>query len=266
MKTFLDSRGEIKFVKYRLGKLPELPKEEAKMGMEEIDKLHMPDRKAKPFKPGEGMIHGFYANSQPEAEVLAVMTEDIQGIEEEIAGLRMLARGIVRKQKEAFASFDTAQYRGREAMQAAEVHSRAAARVVEMVAAEKQLKEGGQEDTWTEVFLEKMDKIAMKMGKAPVSEAVRREAQKGDPELGIDTRCLAEEIATVRYMLRNVLKAALECEELADYMRMVEIYGSGCVRLVRMLKRERADSGRLRRYIDGEIDKAVRELNQEWGR
>jgi len=49
---------------------------------------------AKPFKPGEGMIHGLYAHSQPAEAVAAVLREDITGIEEQIIGMRVLGRGL----------------------------------------------------------------------------------------------------------------------------------------------------------------------------
>jgi hypothetical protein len=73
-----------------------------------------------------------------------------------------------------------------------------------------------------------------------------------------------EEIATVRYMLRNVLGLALQTQETPVYIRLVEIYGSGCARLVRMLKKEGSDQGRLERYLREAFDEAIREVNREW--
>lgn len=97
-----------------------------------------------------------------------------------------------------------------------------------------------------------------------MSEEVWAEALGGEPELTIFSRCLAEEIATVRYMLRNVLELARETQELPETIRLVEIYGNGCVRLVRMLKKEGSDHGRLERYLWKGIDEAIRVVNQEW--
>ena len=216
----------------------------------------MPDRKGKPFKPGDGITHGYYANSQPEAEVLDVLAEDIQGIEEQIAGLRWLSRGLVARQKEAGSSKELAQL--------ADTQTRAASRVAEMIAAEKQLAGDDEAGAWAEEFLAMMDKFAIKRGEKPVSDAMRAEALGGEPDLTIVSRSLAEDIATARYTLRNVLGLARETQEAADYMHLVEIYGSGCVKLVRMLKKEGSDHGRLERHIWKGIDQAISEVNQEF--
>jgi hypothetical protein len=252
MQSFLDSQGEAKHTKYRLGKLPQLPVEG---GKGEI-RAQVPDRKAKPFRPGEGITHGFYRISQPEEEVLAVLAENIQGIEGEIVGLRRLARGLVARQKQARGS--------KEAGQLADTHSRAASRVAEMIAAEKQLAKDGNSDTWVDDLLAMLDKFAIKKGEGPVSEEVRAEALGYEPELGMFSRDLAEEIASVRYILRNVLELALQTQEVPEYVRLVEIYGSGCVRLVRMLKKEGSAHSQLERYLEEAIEQARREVLQEW--
>jgi hypothetical protein len=249
MQSFLDSKGEAILTKYRLGKLPQLPVE----GRKGEIRAQVPDRKAKPFRPGEGITHGYYQHSQPEEEVLAVLAEDIQGIEAEIVGLRRLARGLVAKLKAARSN--------KEIGQLADTHSLAASRLGELIEAEKQLAVDGVEDTWAEEFLAMLDRMAIERGGKPVSEAVRAEA------LGVETeaaRCLVEEIAAVRYMLRNVLGLALQTQETPGYIRLVEIYGSGCARLVRMLKKEGSDQGRLERYLREAFDEAIREVNQEW--
>ena len=105
----------------------------------------------------------------------------------------------------------------------------------------------------------------------PVGEEVRAEASARngaglgvEPEVAMAARCLVEEIATVRYMLRNVLGLALQTQEMAETIRLVEIYGSGCARLVRMLKKEGSNQGRLERYLREAFDEAVRAVAQEW--
>jgi hypothetical protein len=67
-------------------------------------------------------------------------------------------------------------------------------------------------------------------------------------------------------MLWNVLGLALQTQETPETMRLVEIYGSGYGRLVRMLKKEGSNHSLLERYIREAIDEAVREVNREWGR
>ncbi len=252
MQSFLDSKGEAILTKYRLGKLPQLPVE----GRKGEIRAQVPDRKAKPFRPGEGITHGYYQHSQPEEEVLAVLAEDIQGIEAEIVGLRRLARGLVAKLKAARSN--------KEIGQLADTHSLAASRLAELIEAEKQLAVDGKEDTWAEEALARLDKALINWGERPISEAVRAEALGVEPELAMAARRLVEEIASVRYMLRNVLGLALQTQETPVYIRLVEIYGSGCARLVRMLKKEGSDQGRLERYIQEAIDAAVRTVSQEW--
>ena len=107
--------------------------------------------------------------------------------------------------------------------------------------------------------------MAIERGAKPVSEDVRAEVLGEERELGIATRRLVEEIAAVRYMLCNVLELALETRAVPDYVRMVEIYGSGCVRLVRILRKERRDQGQLEGFLREMIDEAVRQVNKEWG-
>jgi hypothetical protein len=255
LKIFMNSSNEAKSIKYRLGKLPQLPEDE-RTSQEKECQAQVPDRSAKPFKPGDGITHGYYAQSQPAEQVMAVLAEDIQGIEEEIAGLRWLSRGLVARQKEARSSKQVAQL--------ADTQTRAASRVAEMIAAEKQLLGDDEAGAWAEQFLAALDKFAIKRGEKPMSNAIRAEALGGEPELTIISRCLAEEIATARYMLRNVLELARETQEAAVYMRLVEIYGGGCVRLVRMLKKEGSDHGRLERYLWEGIDHAISEVIQGW--
>jgi hypothetical protein len=255
IKVFLDSHEEARFTKYRLGKLPQLPEDE-RTSQEKDFQAQVPDRSAKTFKPGDRITHGYYAQSHPAGEVLDVLAEDIQGIEEEIAGLRSLARGLVARLKEA--------RRSKEVAQIADTQTRAASRVAEMIDAEKKLAGDGEAGAWAEELLAALDKFAIKRGGKPVSEELRAEALGDEPELTIFSRCLAEEIATARYMLRNVLELARETQEVAVYMRLVEIYGNGCVRLVRMLKKGGSDHGRLERYLRMGSDEAIRLVNQEW--
>ena len=99
-----------------------------------------------------------------------------------------------------------------------------------------------------------------------MSEEVRAEVLGSEPELTMAARRLVEEIASMRYMLRNVLGLALQTQEVPVYIRLVEIYGRGCARLVRMLKKEGSHHGRLERYLWEAIDQARDEVLKERGR
>lgn len=201
------------------------------------------------------MVEGKGALHLPDEEVLAVMAEDIQGIEAEIAGLRQLARGLVVWQKKAHGS--------KEAMQLAAAQTRAASRVAEMLKAEKQLTKDTSKDAWAEDVLAMLDRASVKMGYAPVAEAIRAAVQLKGDDLGSDPQGLSEEIASVRYMLRKMLTLAAKTKETADYVRLVEIYGSGCLRLVRMLKEAGEDQDRLERFLRAAFEQVIHEISEE---
>jgi DNA-binding transcriptional MerR regulator len=84
MQVFLDSRGQEKHTKYKLGKLPPMPEDGAASEQGEIE-IQLPNRKPHHFQPGHGLIHGYYVLNQPAEAVLAVLAEEIEGIEEQIS-------------------------------------------------------------------------------------------------------------------------------------------------------------------------------------
>ena len=189
--------------------------------------------------------------------MLAVLAEDIQGVENEIVGLRVLARGLVSRQIAARGTLELAAL--------ADAHSLAVSRLSQLIAAESVLAEEGGSSAFADDMLAMLDKMALDRGEAPVSEAVRADALEADPELAITTRRLVEEIAALRYMLRNVLGLALGTRALPGFIRLVDIYGSGCARLVRMLKREDSDHSRLESYLREAFDQALNEvLEEDW--
>ena len=254
MQIFLDSREEERFAKYRLGKLPGRAEED--MGTEDVSLVEIPDRKAKPFRPGEGVVHGYYQKSQPAEAVLAVLAEEIEGVEEQIAGLRLLVRGLMERLIAAQGSQLVAQL--------ADAHSRAATRLAELIDFERNREQKGEDDSGTEELLEAMDQMAIALGRAPYSEDIRARFVGEDADLGLTNRRLVEEIAAVRYSLRRVLALSLESEGTAAYLHLVEIYGNGCLRLVRLLKREGRDDGRLGDYLQEMLLTAVSEVLGDW--
>jgi len=257
MQVFLDSHEEAKSAKYRLGRLPELPFDEGGCDEGEEDKDSVPVRKGKPFKPGEGVTHGLYAHSQPPQAVAAVLAENIQGMEEEIVGLRILARGLLERQGQG--------RNEHEAAQLYEAYSIAAYRLGEVIKAEKEVTVSEKTSQWEDDFLAMLDRVAIENGREPVSDEVRKEALGGEPELAAASRHLVEEIASMRYVLRNVFRLAIEAEETREYIRLVEIHSFSCVRLVKLLRMDRADTDRLGAYLMEGIDQAIREATQELG-
>lgn len=81
-------------------------------------------------------------------------------------------------------------------------------------------------------------------------------------------RRLEEEIAGARLMLRKTLALAWEAGQqakVADYIYLTDIYGAGCVRLMKLLRDRQAGQDRLYDYIQEQIQIAVRDVNEELG-
>jgi hypothetical protein len=94
MRIFMDSHSSPRLLQYRLEDLPGLPPDEQEESASSLAGF-IPSHKQFIYQPGEGLKHGWYATSQPGLEVEAVLAENIQGIEEAFAGLRLLARGLL---------------------------------------------------------------------------------------------------------------------------------------------------------------------------
>jgi hypothetical protein len=251
MKAFLDSQEEKRFTKYRLGKLPELPVEAGRGPAAVEDEPRVPVRKAKPFQPGEGVKHGFYAQSQPPEAVRVVLREDIRGLEEEIVGLRMLGRGMLERQGRAA--------RKQEAAQLGEAYSLTAFRLGEVIRAEGELTAERESDRWAEEVMERLSQVMVELGIEPTAEAAQEKS-----ELEAGARRVVEEIAAMRYCLRNTFRLALETEETREYIRYAEIYSSGCMRLAKLLRMERGEANRQKANLNKMVDEAIQEITATW--
>jgi len=89
-------------------------------------------------------------------------------------------------------------------------------------------------------------------------------AGRGKPELRVAARRLVEEIAAMRYVLRRTFRLAMETRETPEYVRLVEIYGSGCTRLVRLLKMEENNNDRWESTFNEQVEQAIKEISAEW--
>jgi hypothetical protein len=256
MQAFMGSREDKRSAKYRLRQLAVIEEEE---GEEELEaRAGAPDRSAKPFQQGEGLIHGYYAQSQPPAAVAAVAAENIQGIEEQIVGLRRLSRGLLERQSEAVDS--------EEAARLWEAYSLAAFRLGGLVKAEEGLSKEDKGSQWAEGLLASLDKIALMNGGEPISDEIRADALGNNQELEAASRSMTEELAALRYVLRNTFRLAWDTKETRAYIRYIEIYSSGSLRLARLLKMNKASSDTLVAYLkEGERQaiEAVLEMDRE---
>ena len=131
-----------------------------------------------------------------------MVRENIRGIDEEIVGLRVLGRGLLERQARATS--------GTEAAQLGDSYSKAAYRLGELIRAEAELASRENTSKWGEEFLEQMDRLAHDQGWEPIGDKIRADALGGDAMLDATSRRLREEIASLRYVLRNTFKLAME--------------------------------------------------------
>jgi hypothetical protein len=251
MMAFTDSQDGHRSAKFRLKCLGEMAEEKASLRQEADEQAEVPMRQARPFKPGENTTHGLYMQAHDRQAVRAVMEENVSGLDEEVKCLRRLMRGLLE--------------RGGDEKRLVEAYSLAARRLGEVVASKAEAGDKA-EDEWAEDVLRWLDELAAKAGQPPVSPKIRRDAlgldEDGVKAMGVIT----EEIATLRMLMRNVYRRAMEGVDNAEYVRMVDLYGAGCGRLKRLMQIEGAgDGGRLARYLRGEIDRAIRDVREEMG-
>jgi hypothetical protein len=254
MKAFLDSREERRMTKHRLGKLPELPEDRGKV--EKDLAVEPPDHQAKPFKPGEGTTHGFYAKRQPAQAVYAVLAENIQGVEEEIAGLRSLGRELLNRQMKATSRAEAARL--------ADSYTQTASRLAELIRVERQLEGMGEKDKRMEELTRRINQMALELGEEPMEDQAWEESPEGRTELEVNARQLVEEIAAMRFVLRRTFRLAMETRETPEYVRLVEIYGSGCTRLVRLLRMEGNNYHQMEAAFNEQINRAIKEITEDW--
>jgi hypothetical protein len=208
-----------------------------------------PDLQVKPVEPGKGVAYN--PHDQPPHAVTAVLAENIQGVEEEIVGLRTLGRKLLERQEQ--------EENRHEAARLGDAYTRTAYRLAGLIQAEAELAKKGGSSEWVEAVLAAMDQHEVEEGRVPISQGVRVQALGREEELGANSRRMVEEVAAMRLVLRTHLRLALETEQVPDFLHLVDIYGHGCTRLLRLLRMEAVDSGKLERYLWELIDGAIQE-------
>jgi hypothetical protein len=254
MQTFMDSEEEAKLARYRLKFLPHLPQGD-EPGEEGGSHAKLPQRMARPFQEGEGMTHGMFAHRQPPEEVKKVLEEDIQGIDEELAGMRELGGVLLEMQ--------AAKRSSKEARELADAYTRTTMRLAAMIEAEDNMKRREKEDEGEGDLREWLEQLMIRMG----SDPAELEAEFSQ-WLDAASRRLEEEIAGTRLVLRRTLGLAREARLKADpedLVRSVDVYSSGCSRLMRLLRVEAAGGERLEVYFREVVQEVLREVLEEKG-
>jgi len=177
------------------------------------------------------------------------MAQGISGVDQEIACLKRMLRHMPDLQGEVILIAD--------------VYTRCAQRLGELVQVTR-LVHSREEDASVEETLSQLDELAISCGDAPVSHGIRQEAlgiSPGQQELSHE---VSEEIATIRLLLRNLNARLLQGVGTQEYLRLVDLYSQGGVRLLKLIKLEQGDgSGRNSRYLNACIDEAIRLVQQE---
>ncbi len=251
MQLFMDTREKIKSTKYRLARLPGLPIGNPQSGHIQGIPAPLPLRHTTLLVGDEGTIHGFYARRVDKQAVIAVIAENIHGMQQEIACLRTLMRLLL--------ECDGDQAR------VVEAYSQAAQRLSSLVSAREQA-QAQEQDSWGEEFLCKLDEIEIRNGRPPVSPDIRQQASEWSFPGNAATGLVTEEIATIRLLLRNVYGKACQGVDTGELLHLLNLYGLGCVRLARLLKLVGSDeNGHLDRYLQHMIDGTIHYLTKEWG-
>jgi hypothetical protein len=105
----------------------------------------------------------------------------------------------------------------------------------------------------------------------PFSERARQERQESQAGLDPAARRVVEEVASTRLVLRNTISQAGQAHftgayQVGQLINLVDLYGIGCVRLVRLLSIEGAGAGWVAVQLHAATDQALEDLLVEWGR
>ena len=253
MHEFIGVRRPSTDTHNRLQFLPELPPNADKTGPLPLPPVEDRD----PFGGQKTYVHGFYANSQPPAAVEAVLSENLKGVEAEFVGLRMLGRGLL--------AYLQHPHDNTSAAQVANAYTRIAARLAEMVRVETQLASDDDRFSWALKIMQNISRPSPDADPVPIPPEEIAAILQLEPGLPVESRRLQEEIASVRYVLRNLFAHAMDAADIREYISAVEKYSQGCIRLLRLLRQEGGDGSRLEAFVHRMIQIAFEEVWKDLG-
>lgn len=194
------------------------------------------------------MKHGMYLREQPPDELAAIMAEGIQGLDEELDGLRLL-------HDRALALSDRAGSH-RQAASLADLVGRLGLRIGELVLAASTLAAAdGEESLW-------LAEVEAMLRRYAESEGLQYE----DPQAGVDqaeAALMTRVIASTRLALRRTRRYAAAAVEVEDVIRYTDLYCTGCGRLVRLLNKEARLGSDTAAEIQADIDQAIADVTRE---
>jgi hypothetical protein len=272
--NFLDRQRKRYSIQPYLKGLPELPPsadptgpdnparpERPRPAEQAADEPALPNRKPYVFQPWSNIKHGMSSFNLPPEQLSAVLAENIQGLEAEISGLRLLERALVALQITAT--------NPREAGKLADACTLTGERLARLIEAEAQLGRPDEAAERMEGFFATMDEVHAEDEERPSGDEWRRFLEEDDdqPALAANSRSLEEETACARLVLRNIFalaESAAQSGQAAELAHLAEIYGSGCNRLVNLLRRNRSSSSRMEKKLEAMLNAALAEEQKSW--
>ncbi|HJW89891.1 MAG TPA: hypothetical protein VJ436_04540 [Anaerolineales bacterium] len=109
-----------------------------------------------------------------------------------------------------------------------------------------------------------MSQLAAEKVKRLDVEDLRRQAMEAIPGPGAGSRELALEVAGLRVVLSRMLELALQAARAGQLIHLADLYGQQSIRLMRLLVRIMDAPDRLEAYLQQQIDRAIREVGEEW--
>jgi hypothetical protein len=246
MRAFMGSRLPPHRLASLLRYLPPLPEGDPQAG--ELDNQALPpNRQPKLLQLGDGITHGLYARSQPSEAVTAMLALDIQGMDEELEMWQILADGLM----ERFERDPSAQ----DVIHLVDAYSQAC---VKMAWLEKAVRELDKEkvNPRSRNYPEQPVMTPFEIEARQAFKAMQREKRAGKREP-------TEAIAGFRVMLRKIFTLALEDQDDAQYIYHVEIYGTVCQRLLKLLRLGRDDEGQFEEYLWDTLNDVLTRLSAE---
>lgn len=221
------------------------------------DSPRPPDRRTKQYQPGDNFRHGYYAKSRPPEEIEAMLAQDIQGLGEEMAGMRMLHRGLVEMQGRAASAAELAAL--------INAQSLLATRLAQLIKVEEERQAQRPEESWAEQFIARLANSAEERGEGFDIDKEKEMLLAGDAEAQAAVWRLREEIAATRLGLRRAFHLAVETDDIQERVHLADIYGRGCNRLVKLLKAEGYEHTRLEAAMNKLVDRVILNIQEDWG-
>jgi len=260
LRSFLNWRPTRKGMRGYLSRLPKLPRSDAADEGQAEEEPALPVRIGGMYQPRKTVTHGLYASSQPHEQVSAILAENIRGLEAEISALRLLERLLFKQQLTSANS--------RQAANLANACTWMGDRLARLIQDEAQISRTDDSPEWIEEVFAGLDNIAAEQGQPPISPEWRRELEEeaGD-SLSINARTLVEEIACARIVLRNTFELAgraAQTGQVEELIHLADIYGSGCTRLVKLLRLAHSSHSRMEMKVRAMIDEVLAEEQKDW--